>query len=265
MRYFAILFLLVFSFGQTRAQVTLEKTMTESTWYTQLPTAGYKYFGMDVTNNQCKIYNLDYTLWKTIQLSIPTGYTLYDIQFVSQNLFSTDGQIGLAYMYYQYNSTGQYYTYGVKIIKENGTILATIPGAAYMYVIPTGSNGTKFITYQFDYSTWPYFQGTNIYSLPGTLVNAPENPVREQDLMKNPYPNPSTTQITIPLSLSAQDISGTLVVTDMNGKEILNKALVSGQKEVLVNTTSFPRGLYHYSIIAGGIPSENGKFIVERP
>jgi hypothetical protein len=153
----------------------------------------------------------------------------------------------------------------VKIIKENGTVLATIPGAAYMYVIPAGSNIAKFITYQFDYSTWPYFLGTNIYSLPGTLVSAPENPVHEKDLVKNPYPNPSTTQITIPLSLSLQDISGTLVVTDMNGKEILNKALVRGQQEILVNTTSFPRGLYHYTILTGGIPSENGKFIVERP
>lgn len=258
------LFLFVLFLLHVHAQVNLEKSTTESTWIAQLQNSGYKYFSMDVTNNQCKIYNLDFSPWKTIALSIPTGYTLYDVQFVSENLFSTDGQIGLAYMYYQYNSVQQYYTYGVKIIKEDGTVLVTSDGAAYMYTISTGENGTKFLVYLFDYSTWPYFIGTEIYSVPGNLVGQQSVSPENLNADRYAYPNPAGSSITIPIPQAPGDGQGALKIIDPRGSEISSVKLTKNQSEFRLNTTSFPRGNYHYLILSDGKMVINGSFIVEK-
>lgn len=250
-------------FMQVYAQINIEKSLTESTWITHLPISGYKYYSMDVVNNQCRIYNLDFSLWKTIPLSVPTGYTLYDIEYVSENLFSTDGLVSLAYMYYQYNSTGQYYTYEVRIVREDGNIMVTAPGAAYMYVLSTGGNGSKFLVYLYDYSTYPYFLGTTIYSLPGTLVG--EQPIAgKESYGRFAYPNPAHSSVTIPIPESSRNMSAVLKVFDITGLEIRNIELNNNQAEVMLNTVSFPSGIYNYVILSDGKMVESEKFIVEK-
>jgi len=258
------IFLLALFFLNVKGQINPEISTTESTWFTQLQNSGYKYYSMDVVNNQCKIYNLDFSLWKTIALPIPSGYTLYDIQVVSENLFSTDGLIGLAYMYYQYNSVQQYYTYGVKIIKEDGTVLVTADGAAYMYAISTGDNGAKFLVYLFDYSTWPYFLGTTIYPLPGSLVG--QQSVSPADLKTERYafPNPAGSSITIPIPQTTGEGQGALKIIDPRGTEISSVKLTKNQSEFRLNTTSFPHGNYHYLILSDGKMVKSDSFIVEK-
>ncbi|MCK9423600.1 MAG: hypothetical protein M0Q38_13490 [Bacteroidales bacterium] len=221
MRKAGLIFTLTLLFLQINAQINIEKSLTESTWIGHLTNSGYKYYSMDVVNNQCRIYNLDFSLWKTIPLSVPTGYTLYDIEFVSENLFTTDGLVSLAYMYYQYNTTLQYYTYEVRIIREDGNIMVTAPGAAYMYVLSTGDNGTKFLVYLYDYSTYPYFLGTTIYSLPGTLVG--EKLIAGKDKSERfAYPNPSRSFVTIPIPDNSSKTSVVLKIFDITGLEIRN-------------------------------------------
>jgi len=102
--------ILIASLG-LKGQITLEQSYAVSGTLTQLENDGYKYFFMDVVNSQCRLYNLDHSLWKTIDLSVPEGYWLYEIAYVSQKLFDTDDLIELSYICYYYNETVQYYTY----------------------------------------------------------------------------------------------------------------------------------------------------------
>ena len=245
------------------AQITLEKTFTESTWITNMANSGYKYYSMDVVNSQCKLYNLDYTLWKTIPVSPPAGYTLYDMQYVSENLFSTDGLIGMACMFYKYDATGQYYTYEVRIVKENGTILLNIPGAAYMYVLNAGATGSKFVTYQYDYSTYPYFLGTNIYGLPGIFTGESSTTGAGTSHLKA-FPNPASGSITIPITEQDNSSVMEMIIIDLNGKEILRDRLSDDASSHTLNISSFPAGTYLYLVIADGTVVNSDKFIVKR-
>ncbi len=264
MKKIGIILLFALFYLNVHAQINIEISTNESAWYAQLANSGYKYYSMDVINNQCKIHNLDFSVWKTIALPIPSGYTLDDIQFVSENLFSTDGQIGLAYMYYQYNSTQQYYTYGVKIIKEDGTVLVTADGAAYMYTISTGENGTKFLVYLFDYSTWPYFLGTTIYSLPGSMVGQQSVSPGDIKADRYAYPNPAGSSITIPIPVTTGEGQGTIKIIDPRGSEISTIKLTKNQTEFRLNTTSFPGGNYNYMILSDGKMVKSASFIVEK-
>src|SRR5210317_1798820 len=79
---FTALFLGIF----LQAQVTLEKTYNYSGTLTAIDSNEYKYFVMDVPMKQCRIYNEDHSLFKTINLTVPEGYFLYDIKFVSRKV-----------------------------------------------------------------------------------------------------------------------------------------------------------------------------------
>lgn len=91
------------------AQVTLEQTYNYSTSVVKLETLGYKYYLMDVPSGQCRIYNLDHSLLKTINCSVPSGFYLSDVKFISEKLFDNDNGIELLCSYYKYNNSGAYY------------------------------------------------------------------------------------------------------------------------------------------------------------
>jgi hypothetical protein len=56
-------FLLTLNFAT--AQITLEADYEHSGAYTELANSGYKFYVMDVTANQCRIYSTENFLWKT--------------------------------------------------------------------------------------------------------------------------------------------------------------------------------------------------------
>ena len=56
------------------AQPSLEHTYTVSTSICSLEKAGEMYFAMDVTNKQCRIYDLDHNLYRTISLAVPADH-----------------------------------------------------------------------------------------------------------------------------------------------------------------------------------------------
>lgn len=159
-------------FSMIFSQIVLESTYPHSGTYTKLANSGYKFFVMDVGANQCRIYN-NHTLWKTINLSVPSNHYLYDIKFVTENLFTTDNSLCLVYIYYNYNSAGQYYTYTAKVIKENGTELLTIPGCQYFYVQTIPDGGAKMVAYSYNYSVSPVTIQTHVSDLPGHLLIIP--------------------------------------------------------------------------------------------
>ena len=138
-----ILLLPFLAFGQ----INLESTYNYSGSYTNLRSSGDKFFIMDVASSQCRIYNMDHSLFKTINCTVPSGYFLADIKFVSENLFNADSKIELAYTYYKYvsTSTSYYYIYGAKVITEAGTVLQPIDDAQYLYVNKTGDTEYKLL------------------------------------------------------------------------------------------------------------------------
>jgi hypothetical protein len=257
--------ILMFSIVALYGQITLQKTYNYSTAVVKLETLGYKYYLMDVLASQVRIYNMDHSIFKTINCSVPNGYYLADIKYVSENLFNSDSQIELAYTYYKYvpTSSSYYYIYGAKVINESGSNLLTIDGAQYIYVNKTGETEYKLFAYCYDYSISPEKVWTNIYSLTGSLVSALNISGSQPDNFLKAYPNPATDIIRVEYVLPDDIKSARLNILDSNGKTVKN-FLVDGHSDHLaLNVNDLSSGIYLYYIEYDNFRTSSKKLIVQ--
>lgn len=257
------LLVLLFVFGFAHSQIIFEHSYDYSGDYTKLANSGYKIYLMDVVNSQCRIYNTNHTVWKTINLNVPANNYLYDIKYVSENLFTTDNSLALAYVYYSYDATNQYYTYTAKIVKENGTELLSIPGCQYIYVVDLGELGTKMEAYVFDYSLLYYTVKTRYYTLPGNLVNGVQDRGLENLSASKAFPNPAGNNATIPYILPEGEFEGLLTITDMQGKTIKTYTVDRNFDHIIIETGQLPHGAYLYYLKSGNYSSRPEKLIVQ--
>lgn len=257
----ALLFLLT----TLHAQITLQKTYNFSTSVVKLETQGYKYFLMDVPNSQCRLYNPDHSLYKTINCNVPSGYYLSDIKLISEKLFNADSQIELAYTYYKYVSTATsyYYTYGTKIISENGNVLQTIDGAQYVYVNKTGESEHKLFAYCFDYSVTPEKVWTNIYSLPGVYVSSTLIAGKPDGAEFNAYPNPANDIIRLDYKLPDNINMAKMIVVDSNGKFVKNYLIDNHIDYISLTVNDLAAGIYHYFLEYGSTRTASKKIVVQ--
>ena len=242
--------MLIFSVAVVHGQITLQKTYNYSTAVVKLETLGYKYYLMDVPASQVRIYNMDHSLFKTISCSVPNGYYLADIKYVSESLFNSDSQIELAYTYYKYvsTSTSYYYIYGAKVINESGSNLLNIDGAQYIYVNKTGESEYKLFAYCFDYSVSPEKVWTNIYSLTGSLVSSLNISANQPDNFLNAYPNPATGIIRVDYELPDDIKNARLNILDSSGKTVKNFMVDRHSDHLTLNVNDLSSGIYHYYI-----------------
>lgn len=257
--------LLMCSLVTLYGQITLQKSYNFSTSVVKLETSGYKYYLMDVPNSQCRIYNMDHSVYKTINCTVPSGYFLADIKFVSEKLFNSDSQIELAYTYYKYvaTATSYYYSYGAKVAGENGSTILTIDGAEYIYVIKTGDAENKLFAYCFDYSVSPEKVWTNIYNIPGSLISALASPDSQPDILLNAYPNPASDVVKLSYALPVNVKSASLNLLDSTGKTIQNYRIDSHSDHIALNVGDLSTGVYHYYIEYGKLRTPSKKIIIQ--
>ena len=261
----SILAILAFLTINTQGQITLENSYTGvSAAYIHLPVAGYKYYVMDVANSQCLLYNNDHSLWKTINLSIPANYYLYDVQYVTENLFNSDNTIELLYVSYIYNSVSAYYTYDTRIATENGNILLSLPGCGYSAVY-TAQSGSKLLTWIYDYSVSPSRVTTQVYTIPGQVANdIYSTPIESHSLLQKAFPNPATNSTTIPYTLPANINQAELKIYNTAGMAIKSYTVDHTFNSILVQTNDFPVGIYVYRIESANFKSESYKLVISK-
>jgi hypothetical protein len=247
----------------TNAQVTLEQTYNYSAAPIKFETLGYMYYLMDIPNAQCRIYNPDHSLYKTISCSVPANSFLADVKYLSENVFDNDAGIELLFTWYKYvpTSDSYYYEYGSQVINEDGSPLAIIDGARYVYLNEMGNGIWKLFAYCYDYSVWPERIWTNIYSLPGTPTFSllPESDKYDAELKAFPNPAAATVKFTYNLPPGVQE--ATLFLTDNNGK-LLGQYMVDNHNgHLLLNVSSYPAGMYHYYLEYDNKKSKTGKLL----
>ncbi len=252
---FTLIFLLCIS--SAGAQFALERTYDHSLTVTRISATEYKYYLMDVAKSECRIYNLDHTLWKTIPISLPADYYLQDIKFVTRNLFNSDSNMELWYTAYNWVTVGEsgYYRYDSKVIDEKGKELASIPNGAYAYLAQTGENQYKMTVYAYDNSFWPGAVKTYIFSIPGTETAV----YHAMSVLDDPYPNPAGQIINLPLS--GEKSAGRLQVFSVTG-HLMFEDLLSGQRVYQLSTSQWAPGTYTYRIVSGEGVSESKRFTI---
>lgn len=253
-----VMAVLVFIPFPGRSQVALEKVYNFSLTSTRINQTDYKYFLMDVPLSQCRIYNMDHSLWKTIPISLPSNYYLYDIKYVTQNLFNSDASVELWYSAYEWvasGSSGGYYRYVSKIINESGNVLASIPGGAYAYVIQTGSEKFKLAVYAYDNAVSPGTVQTYLFSLP----DATSASQFVTAAMEDPYPNPASAYIRLPLP---EGSAGRTVQVLSAGGQLVFEKRSGRESEILLNTMDWAPGLYSGRVVQNGTAVHLGSFVV---
>jgi hypothetical protein len=247
----------------SHAQIIKEHDYTGSTTFVKLANSGEKYYTMDLTKNQCQLYNTDHSQWKVINLTIPAGTYLYDISHVSETLFNLDDKVELAYVYYAYDTVLYYYTYTTRVINEDGLELLSIPGASYSEVKSLSGIVTKLLAWVYDYSVLPYTVHTMVYSLPGQGASDGPGLDGKSNKAAPAYPNPARETVTIPYTLPEGTNTGEISVADGKGMIVRTYAIGRAFHDLQISTAGWPGGTYYYRIKTGNQVSPAGKFIIE--
>lgn len=247
------------------SQINLEKTYNYSATVVKLETLGYKYYLMDVPNNQCRIYNMDHSVYKTINCPVPAGYYLWDIKFISENIFDNDPELELACCYYKYVPTtnSYYYMYSSSVIDENGNVLLNIAGAEYLYLNQTAEDEIKLFAYCYDYSVFPEIIWTNIYGLPGTQLPDKSYPGIKIQPEISAYPNPSNDYINLSYKLPSDVKSANLYLMGSNGSLVKVFPVDDHSDFISLDVNQLSSGIYHYFLEYGNIRSITKKIVVE--
>ncbi|MES2726467.1 MAG: T9SS type A sorting domain-containing protein [Bacteroidota bacterium] len=255
-----------------KAQITLEHTYdSASTWNfckgvpSQLMIVKFEVSGERyVRINRCgpgsiNIYDMSHSLVKTIPLTNIARSQSGDIGsilYFSENLFNADPKIEFMYV------TDSTVFSTTKIYNEDGTLLFNENGAPNIipnihlqqYPIYNTATGTKMIL--------SYGNGqAKVFALTGTLTtaiqSASQDMMKEQNLISNPYPNPSKQSTSIDYKLPDGINQGEIVFYDIQGSEIKRFKVDRTFDTLLISTDELTSGTYYYQLqtskgISGG-------------
>ncbi len=260
-----VLFIMVSVFP-AKSQIQFEHSYNHSATTTQLEVDGQKIFLMNVLGEQCEIYNMDYSHWKTIKFNIPNDRYLTDVKFVSQHVFNSDDLLEVLIIYYQYVEVGNsyYYIYTSQVINENGTVLISEPGGAYADLKKMEDSGSKLFLYIYDYSSFPYSVETKVYGVPGILLGKPEIDISDVNSPNESftfYPNPTSGEVSIRTDQSVFSRDAWLIIRDESGSLKSRTMLKQGSTEDNLNLLELPSGIYFYEVITPHYRSKPASFV----
>ena len=190
-------------------------------------------------------YNLDYSVYKNININIPTGAEFYQIYFATTKLFNNDDLIEFVYSYKL--SGSNYY----KLMNENNQIIYEFePGEFPVAAMLTSDKKFKLLTAPQNGSY------ANYYSL-GTTLPTGISPLSLAPAENIPYPNPAKQIIHLPYQLE-QGKQASMKIFDVNGKQVTTKQIDPTFDKILLDVSSYQKGMYVYEV-----NGKRGKFLVE--
>ncbi len=257
----------------SQAQITLEQTYPDGDtklYMVDLEISGIKYLlKSDVQGNRfLKFYNLDHSLWKTIDCnSFPTtndpmGEAVYnfDALYISETLFDCDERIEFLYVSHSgiQRFTGIYNEEGTSLIEmDNCAPLVKINIPQQFRPIYNTPDGTKLILSHTNGSAL-------VYSLPCSLATGIDL-FQSEDFSGNltVFPNPSIDQTTINYRLPNDTKEAEILISDMVGNEIKRYRVDSYFSNLTIPKKEIPSGTYIYSLISDGNVIDSKKIIIE--
>jgi hypothetical protein len=275
-RYVTYLFLFCFSLAHKSgfAQIILETSYPAASskfYMVNLETSGTKYvYKNDAQGNRfLKFYNLDHSLWKTINCNVfpttqhcgnPNTQYFFDALYISENLFDCDNSIEFMYVSL---SDCKWFT---GVYKEDGSALLFADSCAPIIKINVPQqhrpiyntiDGTKMIL--------SHKNGrANVYALPCSLsTDIDDFLVKKQDHSNfKAYPNPSYYETTIEYMLPNGVDQAEFRIYDMNGAEISKHTVDNNFSNLLISNRDVTPGTYLYSLVVKGQVIETKKIIL---
>lgn len=251
-----VFFLLSYSL---KAQITLERKYLDAAtgfYMVNLELSGMKYIHKsDVQGYRfLKFYNLDHSLWKTIDCNsfpvqpIPMGGFNYkfDALYISETLFDCDSAV--EFLYTSIGNSTQF----TAVYKEDGTALLVADSCAPLVKVNIPQQfrpiyntpqGTKLILSDKD-------GYARVYNLPCNLsVGIDQMKIKSNDAFDfELYPNPSFYESCIKYSLPIDVGNAKVLLFDVNGKLVKEYKVDNSFNSLFIDQREIPAGTYFYSI-----------------
>ena len=258
-----ILFLFSFAVVSTSfAQLTLLHTFPSCGYFYTYGDANYLGESLNryviKNDNSIQIYKPDFSLEKTVNVNLPSGYVLSSIS-VSKHLYNTDNSYEIyisstsatALSNQQYNSY-----YYCAIIDENGSVLHNFGNAYFAsgsFIHIGGQLRFYFMKRMYDGTSYPPYI-TEVYSCSGNYSGiAPTEPSN----MLLPYPNPASSIVNLPYEIP-QGTTAEMRIFNLDGQLVDVKQLGSHFNSIQLNVDNYTAGIYFYEY-----NGNKGKFIVQ--
>ncbi|WP_294250691.1 T9SS type A sorting domain-containing protein [uncultured Chryseobacterium sp.] len=245
----AALFAVSFMYGQLPLEHSFanERTLKYST-----PTETY--YISKTTDNKLKIYNSNYSLYKTVNVPMPVNYDRLSFAadhapfVISKNVFNNDNKF--EFLLGVYHSTN---TFAIKLllIDEDGNLIqdfhpnATATGYAENFDIFHDSlnNVNKLIVYSDTVSSSnEWIPQTDIYTLPTTVLSAKE--IQAVSTL-SAFPIPASTVLNI---TNPGTGAGKVQVFDASGKIVADQSFSGSDPKISIDVQNLPKGTYIYRI-----------------
>lgn len=245
----AALFAANFAFGQ----ITLDHSFTNEQTL-KYSTSTETYYISRTTDNKLKIYNSNYTLYKTVNVPMPANsdrlrFAGDKTSFViSKNIFNSDNKFEFLVEIYNYTNT---YAIKLLLIDEDGNLIKDFHpdptsksfGDNFEIFHDSVNNINKLIVYSdvFNSNNGSIPQ-TDIYSLPSSVLAAKEIQAGAK-LSAFPIPTNKILNITNPGNGVHK-----VQVYDATGKLVVDKSFSSLDNKISIDVESLPKGIYFYKI-----------------
>ncbi|HBF87873.1 MAG TPA: hypothetical protein DDX39_04445 [Bacteroidales bacterium] len=212
--------------------------------------SGHKYQFYDNNTYQLILYNLNHSIFRTINVPFNPSYNYNgSIFYVSETIFDTDSS-NIEYVRLGADSVAGIYR--TEIINEDGSFLMTLDSGAVQ--IAQTDSGAKMIFQATDYST---FHRYDIYSLPGYIPtpccnnNSINTTLTKKETQNNNffgYPNPTNDFVKIDYKLPENITNGKIVFYNLAGQFIKQFNIDNNFDHLLISTQDLSAGSYYYSL-----------------
>lgn len=249
MRNLILITILIICSYFANSQITLEHTFSsESGYFSYINTNNQTmYWSYNTTTGVLILYADDYSLYKSITISPPTGYQNYSMNLsiltysLSTKVFNTDDLVEFASLF---QSTSDPNDLKLLLYNENLQLLKDFGNRGGIYTFRTVDNETKCGVSGFTLSGSQITYFLDIYHLPGNLPVDVDN-VFSSIYEPIPFPNPTRTYIAIPISLNENETT-ILNIFNQNG-QIIESRVISGFEKILnIDVQEYTPGLYFY-------------------
>ena len=246
------------------AQVSLDHTFTPTSSYYLI---GFEniaepidYYCFISSDHQISLYNPNYTLYKTINVNLPQGYSLSSVASAGKHIINTDDKVELFVS--AGGSTTDNNNSTALIINEDGQIIHSFGYNyfIYCYGFHAANEQIKMLVTEYHITNQQTYELSYLYSIYSCFGNF--TPTRTTSFSTNtnllsPYPNPAVNFINLPYKLM-QGKTSVIRIYNMNGQLMDSYNIGSDFEAISIDVSRYIKGVYTYEY--DGI---SNKFIVQ--
>lgn len=211
--------------------------------YAFLGENGLYYITLYTSNRYLTIWNENHTVYKNVNLNVPTNFELDLLYFATDKLFNSDSKIEILIGSKNQNQTS--ITRKMLLFNEDGNVIFDFGHKFKANVFKGKNNNFKLMTSISGSNGANPTVSYDIYSLGGTLSVSQEFFLNKQKIVSFPNPASQKINITNPFKNNKKE---KIEVYDINGRKVLEKGFIGNGQNIELDISKLSNGVYNYKI-----------------